>query len=47
MILRLFVMEGVGELDKVVASPQIALEGLEDGAVVLVGGFGSCIPYTH
>ena len=35
-------MKGVGDLDKVVASPQIALEGLEDGAVVLVGGFGLC-----
>ena len=35
-------MEGVGDLDKVVASMQVALEGLEDGAVVLVGGFGLC-----
>lgn len=35
-------MKGVGDLDKVVASPQLALEGLEDGAVVLVGGFGLC-----
>ena len=34
--------KGVGDLDKVVASPQLALEGLEDGAVVLVGGFGLC-----
>ena len=29
-------------MDKVVASPQLALEGLEDGAFVLVGGFGLC-----
>lgn len=29
-------------MEKVVASPQLALEGLEDGAVVLVGGFGLC-----
>ena len=29
-------------MDKVVASTQLALEGLEDGAVVLVGGFGLC-----
>jgi 3-oxoacid CoA-transferase subunit A len=35
-------MKGVGYLDKVIASPQLALEGLEDGAVVLVGGFGLC-----
>ena len=35
-------MEGVEDLDKVIASPQWALEGLEDGAVVLVGGFGLC-----
>ena len=34
--------KGVGDVDKVVASPQRALEGLEDGAVVLVGGFGLC-----
>ena len=27
-------------IDKVVASAEVALEGLEDGAVVLVGGFG-------
>ena len=32
----------MGDLDKVVASMQVALEGLEDGAVVLVGGFGLC-----
>ena len=31
-------MKGVGDLDKVVASSQIALEGLEDGNVVLVLG---------
>lgn len=32
----------LGNVEKVVASPQLALEGLEDGAVVLVGGFGLC-----
>lgn len=35
-------MKGVGDMDKVIASTQLALEGLEDGAVVLVGGFGLC-----